>query len=517
MCLWTIVPLAIVLAFIARALLINVYRNWFREGVFGDAAYHYCIVRALGRTTGNYEGVPEFFLRNGPDRYPIIFHRFASWFGLRTIENYPYLPNLLIFIGFTACLPMMIGLLPVQVFPASTIALPLSVQGAVALLTVFLFVTSVANNSLHGHGILFLSLSERLLAKLSVGLYFFSVLQWSDGKGNAFLAIGVVAGYVALASSMFARQALIFITLPWALFKLDGIVLVPLAGAFLLSTFIDRKMFILGLRDQWDFSSSYRMYTAKSRVFLDSLSKFTAFSLSRSIGSMIRQFLADEPGKSIFRHPDLILVLITGWRHLPPSFIDLMLATIAVYLLTTTRALRHFGESERYLDYLFALILPYMVAIEIMLQPTTEMTSTLLITAILYRVAFITYSIRQDSGRTVVGNSSLNEILVQAGVTKNSRVLPLPINLGQAISARIDCGVVCYPGVYGSWIFERYIDEYPLVKPKIGALINEFQITKIVVHKTQTDYCASVVGWSYDFSKYRKIAENEHWCCYDAC
>ena len=513
---WLMLTLfSIVLAAVARSLLVAVYGKWFKEGIFGDAAYHYCIVRALCRRTGRYEGVPEFFLKNGPDRYPVLFHRFASLFGLRLVEKFPYLPNLVIFVCFAGIFPLMIGLLPAPAPSAWLLSGSFSEGHLLAFLSGVLFVTSVANNSLHGHGILFLSLSERLLAKLSVGFYFLVVLLWHSDGGDAFLIASMVSGYVALSTSMFSRQALIFTTPLWALIDLDASILFPLAGAFLISALVGGKSFVLALRDQWDFSASYRQYTAKSRVFLDSLSKFSTISNTRSLRLTLDRLMNDEPGKSILRHPDIVLVLAVGWQHLSASFITLLLATIVVFLLTTTKAFRHFGESERYLDYTLVFILPFMVASVVLEQPSIQMAGELLATAIFYRFVLIASAVRKDFARFVVGNDSLNDILQQGGIDQGSRVLPLPINLGQAISARVGCGVVCYPGVYGAWIFERYIDEYPLIKRPIEKLIAEFGITQIVVHKVQTEYCAKVVGWSYDLSKYRKVAENEYWSCYD--
>lgn len=505
----------ILAATVVRRLLIGVYAKWFGEGIFGDAAYHYCIVRALCRKTGLYQGVPEFFLKNGPDRYPVLFHRFASLFGLRTVEKAPYLPNLALFVGFTVAFQLVIGLYSETDTPPWLASEFVSSNQALTLLAVVLFVTSVANNSLQGHGILFLSLSERLLAKLSVGFYFFAALLWASNGGSILLAVSMVAGCIALSSSMFSRQALIFITPLWALIGLEASFLLPLAGAFLLACLFGGATFLYGLRDQWDFSTSYRQYTAKSRVFLDSLSRFSAITDSRSLRLMLNRLKSDEPGKSTLRHPDAVVVLIVGWPHLSAPFIALFSATVAVYLLTTTRAFRHFGESERYLDYTLAFILPFMLAGEVLQQSSFEAAAGILGLAFFYRTVLIAKAIRSDVTRTVAGNDSLIDILRKGGVTEDSRVLPLPINLGQAISARVGCGVVCYPGVYGAWIFEKYIDEYPLVKRPIEKLVAEFGITHIVEHKVQTEYCAGVVGWSYDLSNYRKVAENAYWSCYD--
>lgn len=509
------VLILIALACVTRLLLVKFYRKWIKQGVFGDAAYHYCIIRALCRGPGPYEGVQEFFLKNGPDRYPVLFHRFASLFGLRIVETYSYLPNLVIFAGFTAALPIFIGLLPMHPTSAWLSATPFSTGNLLPILSTVLFVTSVANNSLRGDGVLFLSLSERLLAKLSVGLYYFGALMWQFDGGSPFLIISMTSGYITIATSMFGRQAIFFTTPLWAIIGLDADILLPLAGALLLSALIDGKTFVLGLRDQWDFSKSYRLYTAKSRVFLDSLSKFAFFGNSRSLSSLLTQWINYEPGKSIFRHPDLILVLCVGWGHLPPAFVALLVATIAVYLITTTKRFRHFGESERYLDYTLTFVLPFFLANEVLRQPSIGMALSILYVAVAYRIVLIGMSLWKDAARSVQGSESLNDILQQGSVVKDSRVLPVPINFGQTISARTGSSVVCYPGVYGPWIFEQYIDEYPLFKRPLDRLVTEFRITQIVVNKIQTENLARVVGWSYDFSRYRKVAENEYWCCYD--
>ncbi|AOG12775.1 MULTISPECIES: hypothetical protein [unclassified Agrobacterium] len=511
-------------ALFVRIFLIAFYRKWFAEGIFGDAAYHYCIVRTMCGASGSYRGVPEFYLKNGPDRYPVLFHRFASLFGLRLVEARPYLPNLIVFVAFSVAFPVLVSFFesPLRLLYQSS-----AIPGGFPLmagLSVLLFVLSVPNNALHGHGILLLSLSERLLAKLSVGFFYVGALLWRLDGNSAFLVVSMLSGSVALSTSMFARQALFFVFPLWALASLDGALLLALLGAFGLAMILGGKTFLLGLQDQWEFSKSYRLYTAKSRVFAESLSKFTALSEWRELVDLLFKFalrsiffrvISYEPGKSIVRHTDVFLILIAGWGHLPATFVGLLVATVAVYLATTTKALRHFGESERYLDYVLAFVLPFMLAWQILQQPTAAGAVTLLAVALFLRLAFIGLSLWRDAGRTVAGNDSLVEILAAGNVTRESRVLPLPINLGQVISARTGCGVVCYPGVYGSWIFERYIDEYPLLKRPVERFIEEFGISKIVLHKAQIDHYARIVGWSYDLEGFRKSAENGHWICYD--
>lgn len=510
--------ISIFAALIIRLSLAGFYGSWIKQGVFGDSAYHYCIIRSLCEGHYPYNGVPEFFLKNGPDRYPILFHRFSSLFGLSLIERFPYIPNLFLFGIFAGVFPTLIYLTPEQAYPGwldtSWLTPLLSNQDLLGILSVLLFLTSVANNSLRGDGILFLSLSERLLAKLSVGLYFFTAALWLEDRGGALYVVSVALGCIAIYSSMFGRQALLFTTLFWAVVALDVTVILPLFGALVISTIIGGKDFLLGLRDQWEFSTSYRRYTAKSRVFTSSLSRFSTLKSFSSMRVLISQIINYEPGKSMFRHPDLIFIFLLGLNSTSWKFISLIIATILVYLLTTTNRFHHFGESERYIDYNLAFIVPFVMATQIMSQPTSGDAILIITIAAFYRMLLIAVSLFKDTNRFMEGSENLIKILNQARITKNSRVLPLPINLGQTISARTGCGVVCYPGVYGAWIFERYIDEYPLFKRPLSRLVKEFEITHIVINKDQTHHFSKIVGWAYDLSDYIKIAENEHWSCY---
>lgn len=510
--------ISVVLASTTRILLVRFYRQWIEQGVFGDSAYHYCIIRSLCKQPRPYEGVPEFLLKNGPDRCPVLFHRFASLFGLRIVERFPYLPNLLIFSGFVGILPLLISLIPdfeqTLWLDLSPLGRPLINNHVLSLLTVVLVVTGVSNNSLRGDGILFLSLSERLLAKFSVGLYFFTAALWHMSGENLFLLVSVLTGCVAMSTAKFSRQAIFFTTPLWALMEFDIAILLPLASVLTLLFSFERKNFLLSLRDQWDFSTSYKKYTAKSRVFVSALSKFSILKNTDSLRTALIQLISYEPGKSLIRHPDLLLVLVIGWGEWPEDFKSLILATILIYILTTTKFFRHFGESERYIDYNLAFSLPFMVASEVISRPVDGEGGGILIIALSYRLILIAIALWRDVGRAIGGSESLSEILKQAQIIESSRVLPLPINFGQTISARTGSSVVCYPGVYGAWIFERYIDEYPLLKRPIERLVKEFQITHIVLNKTQTDQFAKIVGWSYDLSRYKKAAENDYWSCY---
>ena len=91
--------LGLVLGAAQRAVVVALYRKWFRQGFAGDAALHLAVVRELKR--GRYTGIPQFLIKDEPDSYPILFHRFAALFPMRVVEIHPYLPNLVLWSLFT--------------------------------------------------------------------------------------------------------------------------------------------------------------------------------------------------------------------------------------------------------------------------------------------------------------------------------------------------------------------------------------------------------------------------------
>src|SRR5690349_1793575 len=86
--------IGLVLGAVQRAVVVALHRKWFRQGFAGDAALHLAVVRELKQ--GRYTGIPHFLIKDEPDSYPILFHRFAALFPLRAVENHPYLPNLVL-------------------------------------------------------------------------------------------------------------------------------------------------------------------------------------------------------------------------------------------------------------------------------------------------------------------------------------------------------------------------------------------------------------------------------------
>ena len=161
------VVLAFSIAFALRWTGARIFGGWFRQGIMWDAALHFAVIRTLRESNGPYRGVPQFLMALEPDAYPIAFHRFAALFSLGTLQKFPWLPNAIIqsvsfcaFVGFAHYLNDKFLHYPGWIFESAT--------GALALL-------SVGNTVFSGNSILYLSLSERQLAKLATAWYFFGL------------------------------------------------------------------------------------------------------------------------------------------------------------------------------------------------------------------------------------------------------------------------------------------------------------------------------------------------------
>ncbi len=474
-----------------RFALLRFYRQVLTRGLMGDAGYHFCIVRALANGKRPYTGIPEFLIKNGVDTYPIAFHRFASLFGIERVRRSPYLPNMVIFVFFAVwyCL-------------CAEVYSP-----GIGLGAGLLFVVCAANVLLQKDAILFLSLSERLLARLSTGGFFLSAVMWAETGRLEFLGMSAILGGIGLITSMFARQAIFFSSAAWALVGMNAKYLLPLAAGFSVAVLLNGRFFLAGLIDQCGFSHSYRRYTSKSRLFSSVLSRFA--SLRALFGKdYFFEITSREPFYMLVRHPEVLLVF-AGSKLWSAPLTHLFIATGVIYFLTSTPLLNYFGEAERYVDYNLIFLLP-LAAVKIAPLCPLLFCAYLAVTFAICGAGFWL-----DRNRVHHGNDSLNSFLQDTGVGPESTVLPLPINFGQTISARTRCRVVCYPGVYGNWIFERYIGEYPLFKPEIVPLLTEFKVTHIIVDKAQLERFSQITGWAYKLSVYEKVAENAVWCCYN--
>lgn len=499
--------IAVIVGALSRLRIIQAYSDWFRQHLVGDAAFHYCVIRSLQQPR-HYEGVPEFLIRRGPDTYPLAFHRFASLFPIAWLKTRPYLPNLIVFVVFFS------------VFVLYLLELAPTPSTLVTFLAAVIFLTAASNIVHRGDSILYVSLSERLLARLSVGLFFLGVTTAMEGWGVGCVVVASIAGGVALCTSMFSRQALLLSSPLLALIQWDATPLITLTGAFGLAVLFSPRRFLRGLGDQYKFIVSYNRHTKQSRFYKGMLSRYVSWQLLFSSGAGIGKKLAElegkEPTQAIFRSPESIaFAILFILADLPNMyhFFALLMATFFLYLIISTPFLRHLGEGVRYIEYNLAFVGPLALALGLVAAPfhlAILVGSAYFVWVLLVLVASQVILRRMQIPTTDV----LGDFLHKAAIGKEAVIFTVPVNLAPSITARTGAATVCYPGVYGSWFFEEYIEEFPFLKRNWWDIVNRHGVTHILVDKIAAAEGVRILGWHYDFGCLKTVREDPRYLCY---
>lgn len=499
-------------AFVLRIGYLSLYLNWFVQGPAGDAAYHLCAIRQI-RSGGPFRGVTRFLLTEEPDAYPILFHRLCALYPGALIERHPYLPNLVIWTlaagGVTAYggyASVLYGLRP-------------DVAGYSFLI---LFLTLASNVSSDMNGLNYLSLSERLLARIASAFFFVAMATAVDTGDMISFGVAVAAGTMAGITSLFGRQTVYFTTplvslLTWSPLPLEILVL-----AFLGALVVDRGYFLRGIRQQVRYSIAYNLFTKRSPYYQGGLSRFVNVRMllrrSRGIAWRLSEMELHEPTRVIFRYPELLalgalMVVNQQWQIGAAG--SIILATLILYILTTFKALRHLGEANRYLEYNLWYLAPLILAREWCVGAAP----TYLVVGYFLWIGLVTvWKLR--SWRSIAASfpvrDVLSEFLSEANIKSADVVFPVPIPLGAAICARVDCKAIMYQGVAVSAnLYAKYVRQPPYLNGDWRPVAAAFGATIIVADKSMVDASRGLMGWSYDFSGQRLIAESTRYAAYE--
>jgi hypothetical protein len=501
-----------VILLVQRCFLILAYFSWFRQGYAGDGAFHFAAVREL-RRAGRYAGVPEFLMRDErePDTYPILFHRFAAAFPFSVISRRPYVPNLTIWTFFGTLAVAYAYYVGSSLFHISGFAV------SSMFLVVFLF--SASNLSLEGNGLNYISLSERLLARFASAFYFAAMAVGLNFDDRLSLGISVIAGSISLITSLFGRQALAFVTPLVALFTARPEPLYILGLCFLGACAVDRSYFLRGLRHQVLFSRAYNRIVKNSRYFKPALSRFIdlrkVFGRGTPVFTRIYEFEHGEPIQFLIRQPELILVVfLTGWNgELGRPLSAVIVSSLVVYALTTTSWLRQFGEAIRYLEYCLWLLLPLMLSVYF--AKGDPFPPILLVLYGQWIGFFASKRILDWWAFPLPLKDEMAELVERAGIRAHDTVLTVPHNLGADVSVRCGARALNYQGVaVTEWVYEKFVEEPPLLKRDWQSLAREFGVTHIVADKRILSTMADVVGWEYDFSNLSLVGETSLYIAY---
>lgn len=499
-------------ATVERLLLIAFHRNWFRQGYAGDGAFHYAVVHELQRT-GRYAGVPHFLMRDDrePDTYPILFHRFAALFPAEILESRAYAPNLVLWIVLSTA-----AALYAQYVGAALFHIAGPIVGLV--FTVF-FLFSASNLSLESNGLNYISLSERLLARFCCA-FCIAALTITMTFGDTFsLGIAIIAGAAAGVTSLFARQAILFVLPVTALVALDPRPLYVLAAAFVGAVLIDRSYFLRGLRHMALYLQSYNRVVKNSRFFKPALSRWldwrVLFGLRTSLDARLGAIEGGEPTQLLVRVPEVALLAYVWWLndHLIPAAVAVLIGIAVVYVLVTTPYLRHFGESIRYFEYDSWLLVPMLLAVHFARGMSLPIAAIVIYA--LWVGIFTWRRIGVWRRYPFPAKDQMRELVNRVGLKPEDTVYTVPLHLGAEVSARAWCRSFNYQGVAVTVdVYRRFVEEPPMLKRDWRSLAREHGVTHIVADKRHFQWIATVADWSYDFSGLPVLGESDFYIVY---
>lgn len=505
---------ALLVALLLRGCVIFVYRKWFKQGIMWDSSLHYAVIQTV-KQNGRYAGVPAFLMQEEPDTYPIAFHRLAALLPLDWIRRYQYLPNLGIFAvsfaGFVAyvhCIEK--NLLSTQ-------------DHNLVVWAAAFYLTSVSNLVFNANAILYISLSERLLARLSCGWYFLALAVGIGFNDKLSLALAVLAGAFASISSMFSRQAIAFTTPLIALFLLDPTPLIVLVLAFIGALLLDRGYFLRGLRHMIKFSQAYNRYTKRSPYIQPALNRLVdwrvVFGRASGLRARLKELETREPTRILLQCPDVAffvgVCLLWPIPVARPMFVTVA-ATLTVYILTSMKMFNHFGEAARYVEFNLTLGVPFFLALYVVKMVSPEL-NLLLLPAYFGTVGFLTlWFYYQWRYFPCPKRDELTTFLAPLGLSEKDTVFPIPFTLGGSIWVRAPtCRVLMYQGAaVTSSLYEKFVEDVPLLKKNWWPLFEEYKVTYVIGLNVITRQLRSIVGWDYDYAQLRKVAESDDYVAY---
>jgi hypothetical protein len=217
----------------------------------------------------------------------------------------------------------------------------------------------------------------------------------------------------------------------------------------------------------------------------------------------------------VFRHPELIALL--GLQGFWPgqaaiSEIAVVAATLAVYVATSTAALRHYGEANRYIEFALWLV-PVFVLSKYAVMGEIPAAIWFVYGAWVLATALKKY---QDwSNLSFPSNDVLNEFVAPLQIGGGATVLTVPFSLGAAIHVRTQCRALMYQGSAVTLsLYEKFMEEIPYLKRDWRPLATEFNVTHVIAEKSYLNLTKDLMGWEYDFGSLAIVAETDRLVAY---
>lgn len=513
-----VVILAVALAAtVFRGLVTWGHRAVMRQGFQGDASIHFAILRQLRRNPWS-RYIDQYVIRCEPMSYPVAFHRACAVIPLDLIRRYPFLPSMILFILSAVCFTSYFQHVERLAFGAES--------GRALAVSLFVFFAMPTNWTFVGPGIAYFTLSARYFARIATGAFFLFATIGSVYGDPLSLVLAVLSAAIALLAAMFARQALLFITPLMAVLSLDPIPMVLLLCGFALAFAVSPRDFPLSMRHtfiQWQLYPTLHKKSEVARAALVNYPNWIALWRQRAgFAGFLKRILKAEPLHALVRQPEVVFALIlavtafwsgeAGPSSLAWAFTIPIVASIVVYLATTSPRLDHLGESYRYLEYALYFLVPMLIGLLWdRVEPATVWAGYVWFGLLVGLTPLIAYWVLLRWNWPE--RDEMKELLDDLDLPQGAVVMPVGLQIaGNVCARRDDLKSFWYqPGLISEEIYQDYIEVWPFLKLDPTRIMLRHGVTHAIADKHLLPYLPG----PYHLPGMRRMGESERYLAFE--
>lgn len=484
-------------AAIMRLFVLYIYKDVVTKGIFGDASIHYILIRHLKYSRKKI--IDQFLIGSEPISYPLLFHRVTkSLFPLRLIKAKPYLPNYIYFILYSLIFIACVWVL----FPDTY-----------AVLCIAFFAVSMPNLFYVRDSENYLGLSERYFARINCGLSYFSLVMYIWTDEYVLLGVSLISGTIAILSSKFARQVILFVYPIYALTCLRYEPLVMTILIYGLGFLVKGASLKHSLMFMFVHLKNYsKTNNSKRKETLSSFLNISVFFKTKGVLAKLKMLLFKEPTNVLIRNPELIFLAflsLLGWISLSYSQWNFIVPVLIVFVLTSTRLFSFLGEAHRYIDY----SLYYLVPVLLGLQLQEDFIIPTFIAVLIVNFALILLAkILTRKAKRMKEASTLDSFVEGLSISGDQVVYPIPLRLGPDLLVRKECKTFWWqPGNVKKEYFDEYIEVYPFPKCDYSGIFTKHNVDYIICDKIQFNKADDL---DYNLKKHLLLKEDEHFAFY---
>lgn len=504
------IVILVLIAFLSRLIICFNSFGWFSRGFAGDSSVHIQIIKQLKKGWGNMR-IDNYIIPNEMS-YPILFHRFCSFFPTYILEKMSFIPNLVIFVlayfAFTCFTVYQFN----QFFP--------EVNYSVLFMGLVCHIIAIQNLVTAGPAIAYIKLSSRLLAKISCSFYILFSFFYLEFNDDLSFYLAVFSAALAFLSGTFAAQVLFFITMIFSLITLEtGLLTLTFAGLIIsiVISFGYSLRSIVAMMKYWRiyfFRVKKSRYTAPVLSSYLNLIKVIKTLLSGRVKSVCKHFYKKEPSRALLHYPEMFMVLfLLFFTDNSLEYLDdIYLSVILIYCITSLSVFNFLGESYRYLEYGLFFLNPCVLSLFLFTHYGLAHSTYFFLFYAVYSF-FISILINRLGGHShKAGEDILSSFLEKLGVSNTHTVFPVSMRLGADIVARTNCRSFWWQpgGVTDLKMYDDYIHEYPYLSLDWRKLCKRHEVDFIIIDKQAQHKFAD----NYEFESLEVILDDQFYSAY---